>query len=323
MQKALIIARKEFTDAIKNQLFLVLLGFLLILTVTSMLVASLDYQNKVAEYNKSVQALIDLGKSRDVIVAPQFYPLKMLRGVINYVEIIGAIMGIILGYLSIAKEKGKNTLHLLLSRPLSRFDIAAGKIVGNSVIVLAALGFMAMVIYLIVWTIGGVRPLAVEVIKLILVIAASYLYIMFFFCLTSILALKMKSLSNALVISFVIWLCFVLIIPQVGDTMDPDNQIPGGFFKSMGVGKPQSKEIMKKFQVYETVRNSIEEVSITKRYERISFALLGIKDEYNEKAITHILMDRRGDVLWVTTFFFVILTAEFLFFRKGFLVSKE
>ena len=278
MQNMLIIALKDYRDSRKNRLFFVLLGFLLLLTITSIVLASFDFRNKLAEYNQALQVLKNLGKVPDTST-PQFFPLKMLRGVVDYLEIIGAILGIILGYLSIAKEKGKNTLQLLLSRPIGQYDIVSGKVLGNSALILSVLAVNALALYLILWFVGGVQFSTAELVKLGLVFVASYFYIMFFFCLTSILALKLKSLPNALIIGFTIWLAFVLIIPQIGDTMDPDNQIPGGFFKSMKMNHDQGKEILKKFKTYETVRNTIEETSITKHYERLSFALLGRSEE--------------------------------------------
>lgn len=323
MFKIITIAKKEFTDALRNKLFVILLAFLIILTITSITVASYDFQNKVVEYNKSVQILESLGKSLDSIAAPQFFPLKMLRGVMDYLEIIGAIIGIILGYLSIAKEKGKNTLQLILSRPLRRIDIALGKIIGNSLLILAALSAVVITTYFIMWFVGGVQFSLIELQKIVLVFFASYLYIMFFFLLTSILVLKFKSLSNALIISFVIWLAIVLILPQIGDTMDPDNQIPGGFFKTMNISRPQEKQIMLDFRNYETIRNATEESSITKHYERLSFALLGIKDDYNGKTLGLIFKDKWLDGVWLLMYFLIALIIEIFSFKKNNLISNN
>ena len=105
---------------------------------------------------------------------------------------------------------------------------------------------------------------------------------MLFFTLSFFLSVQQKTLSNALIICFVIWLVFVLVLPQIGDTMDPDNQVPGGFFKSMGFDKQQEYAVMAKFSGYEKTRDFIEQLSITKHYERAGFALFGIKPIYNE-----------------------------------------
>jgi ABC-2 type transport system permease protein len=99
----------------------------------------------------------------------------------------------------------------------------------------------------------------------------------------------MKTISHALLIAFVIWLAIALILPQIGDTMDPDNQVPGGFFASMHLTKPEEKQVMANFSSYETIRNTIEQLSITKHYERASFAILGIKAEFNDMPLSKIL----------------------------------
>ncbi len=298
MNPIITIAKKEYLDAVKNKLFLILAIFLILLTVISITVASFDFQNKAKDYNISVQLLKDAGKSAEIPPAPEFYPLTMLRGVMDYLEIIGAVLGIILGYSSIAKEKGKKTLQLILSRPIKRSTVISGKIAGNSLLILTVLLIDSIFIFLITWGLGKVMFLPIEFLKLLLTLFLSYLYMLFFYCLSSVLTISVKLLPNALIIIFVIWLIFVLIIPQIGDTMDPDNQIPGGFFQSMHISRSQEKEILAKFSTYETTRNAIEESSITKHYERASFALLGIKEEYNSKNFKIIFHDKWKDISW-------------------------
>jgi len=306
-----VIARKEFRDSIKSKLFLTLVSFLILLIVVSIVVSSFDFKSQVADYRSSAKILKDMGKSSEIPDMPQFFPLKSMRGVIEYIEIIGAVIGIILGYLSISREKGKRTLQLVLTRPVKTTDLLTGKFIGNSFLVLLVLLAGLFFSFFIIWGLGGLLLNITEVIKLLLVFLFSYLYIMFFFCLSSMLSLWFKSLSNALIICFIIWLVFVLIIPQIGDTMDPDNQIPGGFFKSMNIDKPQEKEIMAKFATYETTRNAIEESSITKHYERLNFAVTGIKEKYNGKNFGFIFKDSWKDLVWVLSFLIVAYFAEY------------
>ena len=304
-----VIAKKEYKDSIKSKLFLTLVGFLMALIIVSIIVSSFSFKSQVSDYKISAQILKDMGKTSEIPPMPQFFPLKSMRGVIEYIEIIGAIIGIILGYLSISREKGKRTLQLVLSRPVKKADIINGKFLGNSFLILLVLMAGLILSFFIIWGVGGLLLNAGEIIKLILVFLFSYLYIMFFFCLSSIFSLWFKSLSNALIICFVIWLVFVLIIPQIGDTMDPDNQIPGGFFKSMNMDKPQEKEVMAKFITYETTRNAIEVSSITKQYERLNFAIAGIKDTYNGKDLGLIFKDNWKDLVWIIVF---LLAAYFI-----------
>jgi ABC-type transport system involved in multi-copper enzyme maturation permease subunit len=317
MNTIVTIAKKEFTDAFKDKLFLTLLLFLVALSIMSIVVASNALQSKVIDYQNALKLLKSLGNNAQVMLPPKFYPLQLLRGVVDYIEIIGAVLGIVLGFLSIAKEKGKKTLQLVLTRPIKRSEIMAGKLISNSLLILLVLSVVFVIVYGVISLLGGVSLTQIEVVKLLLTFVFSFIYIMIFFSLASLLSLIFKSLPNALIVCFTVWLVFVLVLPQIGDTMDPDNQIPGGFFKSINFTKPQEKEVLARFSHYETIRNIIEESSITKHYERMSFALLGIKDQYNDQSLTYIFSDRWNDAVWQLAFLFGFASLVFFLFSNN------
>jgi hypothetical protein len=114
-----------------------------------------------------------------------------------------------------------------------------------------------------------------------------------------VLTLHMKQPSHALLIAFVVWLLLVLIAPQIGDTLDPDNQVAGGVFQQLHIAKPDQTEIMKRFAGFESLRNGIEVSSITKHFERFTFAILGIKATYAGMPIALIITEKLGDLIWI------------------------
>jgi len=308
MNNALTIARKEFRDILRSRLLLIMLLFLAAVTVTSILVSSQVFQSQVSQYNESLQILKELGKT-PAGPAPELFPLNLLRGVIDYIEIIGAVLGILLGYLTISREKNSKTLNLILTRPVSRLEIVTGKVLGNGAFVALTLLGVGIFSYLGLLVIGGAALNPVELLKLGLVLLLSFAYIMIFFSLTFLLSLSMKTISHALIIAFVIWLAIALILPQISDTMDPDNQVPGGFFASMHLTKPEEKQVMTNFGNYETIRNTIEQLSLTKHYERASFAILGIKTEFNAMPLADILSSHWVNLLAVFGLFAASLYA--------------
>ena len=301
MHKAVLIASKEFKDAMRSKLFLVMLFLLIGLTATSILVSSLVFKAQLNEYQSAVQILAQLGKV-PALQPPHLFPLTLLRGLMDYLEIIGAILGILLGYFSVAKEKNQRTLQLILTRPVERKDIVTGKLLGNAALLASVLLLVAGLVWTSIWSVTGVTLLGSEVAKLLLVLALSLAYIMVFYLLASFLSLRMRSLSQSLMVCFAIWLAIVLILPQIGDTMDPDNQVPGGFFKSKNFNKDQEHQVLAQFNTYEKTRNLIEEISVTKHFERISFALLGIKDEFNDKSLLYVLSIKWFDAVWIALF---------------------
>lgn len=317
MNNTFTIAKKEYKDIFQSNLFLVVLVFFSILTITSVLVSTLVFQSQVTEYQSSLEILKEMGKTPSG-PPPQLFPLNLFRGVVDYIEIIGAILGILLGYISIAKEKNARAIKLILTRPVNRMHILFGKIIGNAIFISALLIVVGIFAWLSVFLIGGVALTGSEVIKLLLTLTISSLYILIFFCISAFFSIYMKNISHALIILFVIWLLFALLIPQIGDTMDPDNQVPGGFFKSMNMNKTQEKQVLVRFNSYEKTRNFIEELSITKHYERASFALLGIKNEFNNMPIRSILNKKWMDIGWIVVFlFFGIIANYFILNRRN------
>ncbi|MDE2037723.1 MAG: ABC transporter permease subunit [Patescibacteria group bacterium] len=309
----LTIAKKEYRDSARNALFITLAGFMVLLTAVSILVASFSFQAEVAQYNAALSQLTATQRAGAVIPAPSYYPLLMLRGTIEYLEIIGAVLAIVLGYLAIAKEKGSNTSRLLLTRPVSRAALIGGKVLGTSLLILTLLALLEGFIILSITAIGHVAFSSPELLKLTLSFSYTYFYLLFFFCFSAALTLFFKDLPRALLLSFALWLVFVLIIPQIGDTMDPDNQVPGGFFASMHTTQDQQHAIIAQFQNYENFRNALEVSSIEKHYERLVFATLGIKGMYNDKSLGYIMGDKWPDLALLLAFYIAGVGAAFLF----------
>jgi ABC-2 type transport system permease protein len=315
MRNSLVIARKEWKDILHSGIFLTVLLLLLALTITSVIVSSFVFTSQVDSYQSSLQILKELGKHPGG-PQPELFPLNLLRGVVDYLEIVGAILGILLGSLTIAREKHTQTLKLILTRPVSRKDLLIGKMLGNAVFIGIVLVFVGSFALLSLVFVAGAALTLIEAVKLLLMLAISWIYIMAFFSLAAFLSLSMRSLSNALVVAFTIWLVFVLILPQIGDTMDPDNQMPGGFFNSIHFNKEQEKQVLAKFSSYETARNFIEELSVTKHYERAAFALLGIKPEFNGMPVSDILGQKWFDLFMVMLFFVAGIFSDYFVLNK-------
>ena len=78
------------------------------MTTVSVLVAAFDYQTQLDEYESYKAAAAAAGI--DTVAPLPLRPLQLLRPVVEYLEIIGAVIAIALGYLSVARERGNRTL---------------------------------------------------------------------------------------------------------------------------------------------------------------------------------------------------------------------
>lgn len=288
MSVTLNIAKKEITDALRNKLFLITLGLLLLLTVISIVLGSVQVRTAMNDYYSSINFLKSIGKT-DFPPIPKLNPISISKGFVNYIGMIGALLAMILGNHAIAKERRNGTLKLLLSRPIFRDTLLNGKLLGNLGILALISVLTGIITYVSLKLIGNVPLSSSEIVRLMMFFIMSFLYMAFFLVLAITFSIVIKNINKALLVAIIVWLVLAFIFPQIGDTMDMDNQLPGGFFAQMGMTRDQEHKVLEKFKFYETLRDSIEEMSPTKHYERVSFALLGVKPGFENNTPLEIL----------------------------------
>lgn len=315
MNKSAVIAAKEIRDALRSNIFLIVLSLIGGLVIVSILMSTLVFRGQVDQYAQALESLAAIGKTPRG-PAPELFPLTLLRGVVDYVEIIGALLGILLGYLSVAKEKNTRTFALILVRPVTKSQVVRGKLLGNALLIAGLMLAVGLVVWASLYFIGGVALSGTELLRLLLFVLLASAYLMVFFTLSFFLSLQRNDIVGGLVIGLLIWLAFVLILPQIGDTMDPDNQVPGGFFSAMTLTKPQEVQLMTKFGSYESARTGLEQLSITKHFERASFALFGIKKQYNGMPLGQVTAEQSYNIVFVLALLIVGIAADIVLFTR-------
>lgn len=316
MNKIYIIAQKEFKDILRSRILLFTILLFVFLVILSISISSLVFYDQVTQFDQSAQLLKSLWKIQN-LTKPELYPLSLLRGVVNYIEIVGAILGIFLGYMSVYREKVSRSLSLLLSRPVRNEDIIYGKLLGNFWFILILLTAIGWLILILLSLIAGASIGGMEFLKIGIFIVSSSFYILIFFLLAFFLCIYQRNIINALISSFLIWLIFALILPQIGDTMDTDNQVSWWFFKSMGLARSDEFKVMDHFKTYENIRTSTEQLSITKHYERFEFALFGVKKDFEGKALIYVFREKAFDIFILVLFLFMLIQLNTRYITKN------
>ncbi len=311
----LIIAKKEVTDAFRNRLFLASLLMLVSLSLIAIGLGSVTVHKHIIEYQQSVKILKDLGRT-DIPPMPSLNPIAVSKNFINYLAMVGGLLAIILGFSSIRKEKQAGTLQLILSRPVYRDQLLAGKITGNASVLALLMVGVGFVTWLVLLFMGGVQLTSDQIIKLMLTMGMSWLYLLVFFMVSFFFSLWVRFDNQALLFTIIVWLVFAFILPQIGDTMDLDNQIPGGFFTSLGLDNAGEKAALAKFRNYESIRGGLEQLSPTKHYERVSFALLGIKPQFIPNTWAEILQIKLIDIMGLLVPIVLLISASFMVFLR-------
>ena len=80
--------------------------------------------------------------------------------------------------------------------------------------------------------------------------------------------------------------------------------------------KAQEDAALQQFKWYETVRDGVEELSPTKHYERISFALLGIKAQFADNTWSEVLQLKTVNVVGLLVPIALLLGASYAVFLR-------
>jgi len=309
------IAKKEIKDAFRNKLFIIIVVLLLILTIVAIVLGAYQIRAEVDSYNSSIDFLKSLGKT-ELPAMPNLNPISASKGFVNYVGMIGALLAIVLGNAAISKERKNNTLRLILSRGVFRDTFMTGKLLGNLAILASITALIGIITFVLILSIGGVSLGLDEVLRMGMFFIMSFLYMVFFMVLSMGISVISSNGSRALLIVIIIWLTLSFIFPQIGDTMDMDNQLPGGFFSQMGMTKAQEDQVLQQFRFYETLRDGIEEMSPTKHYERISFALLNVKPGFETNNVWEVIGLKWINLLGLTIPSIILWLIAYIAFLK-------
>jgi ABC-type transport system involved in multi-copper enzyme maturation permease subunit len=291
------LAHHELRAATRSRLLVVLASILVLVTVVSVYVGAVDYRSQIADYNAYLKAAAASGVTQ--LPPPPLRLLTLLRGAMEYLEIVGAVIGVALGYLSVTRERAGRTLALLRTRPVSTGELAAGNLLGAAAVLGILLATTAVAAVACLGIIGHGWVGAGQAVQLLLAYLAALIYLLTFYCLGVIATARSRVAANGLILALAVWLAVVLVLPQIGDTLDADNQVPGGLFAALGLDLSGETAVLRHFTLYENIRTGLEEISLTKHFERFAFAMTDIPNEYQGFSLGQLLAAKRNDIIWL------------------------
>jgi ABC-2 type transport system permease protein len=307
------LARHEIRAATRSGILVTLLVILGFVTTMSILIAAVDYRSQVADYQHYVASATAGGVQR---IAPSpLRPLSLLRTPTEFLEIMGAVFAITLGYLGIARERANGTLVLLRSRPVTAGEHALGSLLG-AVAIITTLVVATMTVGVITTGIVGNDWInGAQALRLALATMSAVIYLTVFFCVGAVATAWSRTPAIGLMAALGVWLLVVLILPQLGDTLDADNQVPGGLFRALGLNRNDETTILTHFHIYETTRVGIEEASFSKHFERFTFAMTDVLDKYKNFTLGQLLREKWHDIAWLIAYPMLALAAMWAAFR--------
>lgn len=134
-----------------------------------------------------------------------------------FVSILGPLVGLSMGFDAINGEQNSGTMTRLLAQPIYRDDVINGKFLARLfvlVLMTLALGFFVAGIGIIM---TGVPPTGEEVIRLLLYLGLSIVYMAFWLALAMLLSLVFRQTATSALCGISLWLFFSIFVPILAD----------------------------------------------------------------------------------------------------------
>ena len=227
MPGIITIAKKEFTDHVSDQTFLICFGMLLVVMVTSTLY-QLDYIHSQMAFLVPNAGFFESELWKDPQVS------AMLQTVLtDNISFLGALVAIALSFNSINKERTEGSLRVLLSYPISKTKVILGKLLGGFAVVIIVT-VVSLVISLSIEMYSLSIPLSDDVfLRLATIIGLGIVLLAFFLCLGTAVSVVIRDSSTCLISLLIIITLFqantvAMILVAVGNLLPRSISINGG-----------------------------------------------------------------------------------------------
>jgi ABC-2 type transport system permease protein len=223
MYGAITIYKKELSDHFSSNRFLILFALIAMVSLITAYMAGLN-----------------LAKNLEGIAKPKFVFLLMFTSsgvqfsLVQFIAFFGPLIGLMLGFDTINRERNEGTLSKLLSQPIYRDSVINGKFLAG----LTIISLMVVSIILVVSGLGltmiGVVPGVEEVCRLCIYVIISIFYLAFWLGVAILFSILFRTVSTSTLAALAFWIFFSFFIylgasavagALVPDAMDDSNMM--------------------------------------------------------------------------------------------------
>jgi ABC-2 type transport system permease protein len=236
MQGLLAIYRKELADHFSSYRFIIL--FALIAMVS---------------FITSYMAGISLRENLEGVAKPKFVFLMLfnttgaLFSMVQFVAFFGPLIGVVLGFDAINRERAHGTLIKVVSQPIFRDAVINGKFLAG----LTTITILLVAIVLVITGFGlnllGIVPGIEEILRLATYLIISIFYISFWLGLSMLFSISFKNIATSALAAVALWI-FLSFFISLGASVIANNVAPVDTR-----GEVSSELMIKNMRIKETV----------------------------------------------------------------------
>ena len=267
MAGTLTIAEKELKDQLGSKRFLILFGFMILLS-------------GLAAY-QGVDFIKDNTQATFLYI---FSGTQMSFSFIQIMVMFGPILGMAMGFDVVNKERTTGTLSVLLGQPIYRDSVINGKfLAGASTLSVLGLGTIAITVGLTIPMLGY-GPTVSEALKIVTLAGLTLLYLIFWLSIGMLFSVIAKKTSTSMLASIATWMFFSIILSILANALaNALIPMPSGNFMApgqQGEGFQMTDDFRQAMEERSSLMNMINRFSPTELYESTVTAILGVRSGF-------------------------------------------
>jgi len=234
------IFRKELEDHFSSARFILLLTVILMVSLVTAYMVGSGLKKELEGYAKPSMVFLLL-----------FTSTGALFSLAQFIAFFGPLIGMILGFDAINRERSARTLSKLLSQPIYRDSIINGKFLAG----FATITIMLLAIVLLISGLGlrlvGVVPGPEEIWRLALYLVISVFYVSFWLGISILFSVVFRSMATSALAAIAFWIFFSFFVSLganlAADALHPINQTITTSNPELLVQREQTRKILSLF----------------------------------------------------------------------------
>lgn len=201
------ILKKELSDHFSSYRFIILFALIAMISLITAYMAGISIR----------QDLEGVAKPRFVFLM-LFTSSGALFSLVQIVAFFGPLIGLIMGFDAINRERNEGTLSKLLSQPIYRDAVINGKFLAGVFMISIMMVSIVLVITGLGLSIVGVIPGIEEVGRIFIYLVISIIYIAFWLGVAILFSIIFRSVATSALAALAVWIFFSFFVP-IGATV--------------------------------------------------------------------------------------------------------
>jgi ABC-2 type transport system permease protein len=197
----LVICRKELADHFSSTRFILLFTMIVMISLVMAYMVGAGLREELQGKAKPTLVFLLLFTSTG-----KFFSL------IQFIAFFGPLIGIVLGFDAINKERGARTLSKLISQPIYRDAVINGKFLAGVFIITVMLLAIVLLISGIGLAVIGVVPGPEEIGRLAIYLIISIFYISFWLGISILFSILFRSIATSALAAVACWIFFSFFV---------------------------------------------------------------------------------------------------------------